>query len=334
MELRQWLIVTGAVIILIVIADAIRRARRARNDALEMSRQMGGTDLQQSPQEDDFNPELPVGGFRVLRRPEVDDDAGACEFPLSSGADKEAEMPYDEPELRADSTDNSSKGYSNRSARAELGRNRPAAPNTEVEGENKPYRTVPRPAPETSVNTEAQPALDEDFRNRFLKRITPIHAAKQKKAEERAASSPARKDEIIVVNVISKKESGFKGLQLLDLLEACGMEMGKMNIFHRYEHGPGEGPIQFSMANAVEPGTFPEGFEETAIPGVSFFVQLPGPEDSMKAYEYMVETAQCLARNLGGELRDERQSAMTGQTIEHGRQRVREFERRQLSVRG
>ena len=53
----------------------------------------------------------------------------------------------------------------------------------------------------------------------------------------------------------------------------------------------------------------------------------------MNAYECMIGTAQCLANNLGGEMRDERQSVMTGQTIEHGRQRVREFERKQLSVR-
>lgn len=87
------------------------------------------------------------------------------------------------------------------------------------------------------------------------------------------------------------------------------------------------------MANGVASGAFPGDFEESGIAGVYFFMQLPGPEDSMNAYECMIGTAQCLANNLGGEMRDERQSVMTGQTIEHGRQRVREFERKQLSVR-
>jgi len=36
-------------------------------------------------------------------------------------------------------------------------------------------------------------------------------------------------------------------------------------------------------------------------------------------------------RNLGGELRDEHRSVMTSQTIEHCRQRIREFERKRRS---
>ena len=45
----------------------------------------------------------------------------------------------------------------------------------------------------------------------------------------------------------------------------------------------------------------------------------------------MVETAQCLAKNLNGELRDETRSVMTGQTLEHCRNRIREIERKQLT---
>ena len=66
-------------------------------------------------------------------------------------------------------------------------------------------------------------------------------------------------------------------------------------------------------------------------PGVSFFLSLPGPKDYMKAFDYMLETAQCFATNLEGELSDERRSVLTKQTIEHFRTRVREFERKQLS---
>ncbi len=351
MELRQWLFIAGALIILFVVVDAIRRARRARHDALEMARQMGGADMQQAPLQEDDNPELPGGGFRVVRAAGEKDGERIAEPSMASangldgmrttsagspravagGAARLASSgeahpaSYAEPVLRADAADSVS------------WHPRDPAPAEEEEvsaGEQdgKNHRSVGRTGGAASRNGAA--LLDDDFKSRFLKRITPIQAAKQKKVEDKAPAAGGRKDEIIVVNVISKSEEGFKGYQLLDLVEACGMEMGRMNIFHRHEHGMGEGPVQFSMANAVEPGTFAEGFEDTFIPGVSFFVQLPGPDDSMKAFEYMIETAQCLARNLGGELRDERQSAMTGQTIEHGRQRVREFERRQLSVRG
>ena len=55
--------------------------------------------------------------------------------------------------------------------------------------------------------------------------------------------------------------------------------------------------------------------------------------NALQAFEFMLETAQCVVRNLGGELKDERRSVMTPQTIEHCRQRIREFERKQRSQR-
>ena len=61
-------------------------------------------------------------------------------------------------------------------------------------------------------------------------------------------------------------------------------------------------------------------------------MNLPGPEDSMQAYEAMLETARCLVKNLGGELRDQTHSVATKQTLEHYRQRIRDFERRQLTL--
>jgi len=46
----------------------------------------------------------------------------------------------------------------------------------------------------------------------------------------------------------------------------------------------------------------------------------------------MVETAQVLVRHLHAELRDDAHSVMTAQTIEHCRQRIRDFERKQLTL--
>jgi cell division protein ZipA len=60
-------------------------------------------------------------------------------------------------------------------------------------------------------------------------------------------------------------------------------------------------------------------------------MSLPGPKNYMKAFDYMLETAQCFARNLKGDLKDQDRSIMTPQTIEHCRQQVKEFERKQLS---
>jgi cell division protein ZipA len=88
------------------------------------------------------------------------------------------------------------------------------------------------------------------------------------------------------------------------------------------------------VANLVEPGTFNlDGMRHMKTPGVAFFMRLPGPSNAMNAFDAMVETAECIVRNLGGEMRDQNKSVMTKQTVAHDRERVREFERRLLAQR-
>ena len=45
----------------------------------------------------------------------------------------------------------------------------------------------------------------------------------------------------------------------------------------------------------------------------------------------MEESAKQLALDLGGELKDEHYSVMTQQTLEHCRQRIRDYERKRLT---
>lgn len=167
----------------------------------------------------------------------------------------------------------------------------------------------------------------------------PAAAAETADSGKKAAPPPAeplperKVEEVIVINVFAKGEEGLNGADILRLVLACGMRYGEMDIFHRTEDKEGKGLIQFSMANAVKPGTFDlDQMENFHTPGVSFFLSLPGPKESMKAFDYMLETAQCLANNLNGEMQDELHSVMTKQTIEHSRQKIRDFERRQLSL--
>lgn len=148
--------------------------------------------------------------------------------------------------------------------------------------------------------------------------------------EPRIATESVR--EIIVVNAVSKDPLGFSGEELLHILLTCDLRFGKMNIFHRYEKSNAKGAVQFSVANSVEPGTFDlNNMRNFKTPGICLFLQLPGPQDAQKALEYMVETAQCIARNLNGELRDENRSALTAQTVEHFRSRIREFDRKRMA---
>lgn len=141
-------------------------------------------------------------------------------------------------------------------------------------------------------------------------------------------------EEVLVINVIARDDDGFKGPALLQNILESGLRFGEMDIFHRHESMAGNGEVLFSMANALKPGTFDlddiEGFSTRAV---SFFLGLPGPRHPKQAFDVMVAAARKLAHELNGELKDDQRSVLTAQTIEHYRQRIVEYERKQLTTR-
>lgn len=133
-------------------------------------------------------------------------------------------------------------------------------------------------------------------------------------------------DEMLVIFVVAGAQP-LPGTGVKRIAEACGMEFGEMQIFHRYEEPGAQGALQFSMANAVNPGTFDVAtLEQSETPAVSFFMSMRDPSDPLNAYECMLATAETLARHLGAELLDGDRSVMRPQTKEHYRERIRDFE--------
>lgn len=199
---------------------------------------------------------------------------------------------------------------------------------------------VPEPEPESKVESMQQAELELE------PEITPRQAAaqkstkksfwggakKQKKPEPVAEESPEAgkmPDEVLIINVMAKRNTLFDGPALLDAMVSQGLKFGDMDIFHRHEQADGQGKILFSVANIVVPGTFEVGaMEAFQTPGISMFLSLPCPGDSIAAFNIMAAAAQAIAAELGGELKDEQRNVMTRQTIEHSRQRVLEYERK------
>ena len=186
---------------------------------------------------------------------------------------------------------------------------------------------------------------DQSLSKRFAK-VTSMTFGKKLLSRKRVAEQEALDaveegahhgtdvEQVISILVTANERQGFYGPQLLQLVKACGMVFGEMDIFHRFEDGLRLGKTQFSMANMMEPGTFDlDDIDHLHTPGVVFFLGLPMAQDSMQAFDYMLETAQCLASNLGGGVLDEQRSVMRPQTIAHCRQQIRDFERRHLTRR-
>lgn len=147
--------------------------------------------------------------------------------------------------------------------------------------------------------------------------------------ERTARQAAVTEREILVMHVRAKSADGFNGSDLLQILLACDMRYGDKDILHRHEKAEGKGCLQFSVANMLEPGTFNlEDINSFRTPGVTFFMTLPGPEDALQAFECMIETANCLVKNLDALLLDEDHSTASLQVINHYRDRVKDFNRK------
>jgi len=129
--------------------------------------------------------------------------------------------------------------------------------------------------------------------------------------------------QILVLHVKSRLTGGFNGSDLLQVLLACDMRYGDRDILHRHERAGGTGSLQFSVANMLEPGTFDlEDINTFKTPGVSFFMTLPGPLEPGQAFDCMVETANCVVKNLDADLLDEDHQLMTEEALQALRDRV------------
>jgi cell division protein ZipA len=185
---------------------------------------------------------------------------------------------------------------------------------------------------EPSDSGEQEPALELGLIETTLSSKIEQLLMVDRYAEKLDDRAPVK--DVISVNVVAKGMDGFAGQELIHILLACDMRFGDKDIFHRYESPNGSGKLQFSMANAIEPGTFDLTHpNKIKTRGLSFFMGLPGPKDTIGAFDAMAEIAYVISRNLGGEVRDDSHSVMTPQTLEHYRQRIKDFERKQLSLK-
>ncbi|MFL0796663.1 MAG: cell division protein ZipA [Cellvibrionaceae bacterium] len=169
-----------------------------------------------------------------------------------------------------------------------------------------------------STSTRKEPVVDN------------VATEKPAQSNSPEANPLANAKELLVINVLATSGQRFNGSELRDALVDSGMRYGAMKIFHRFSGSAGTGDHQFCLANVIEPGNFDlKNMDELETPGVCLLMGLPGPENALQAFDTMAETAIVLAEKLGGELKDENRSVMTKQTMEHYRQRIQDFQRKQ-----
>lgn len=135
--------------------------------------------------------------------------------------------------------------------------------------------------------------------------LSSAHAPSR--ASSRNERPPVRRadPDVIALMVLAAEGQVFRGSELVPCMLEHDLRFGEMDIFHRHADASGQGSVVFSVANALKPGTFdPNNMDNFTSPGISLFMQLPGPQDPRSAYHLMLSTAEQIAHALGGEVRD------------------------------
>ena len=339
--IRNWMIIIGFCLIMVVLLDALRRVFKDRRDEVRLNAKISRRDLEDL-EDDSFNllTELPNGGARIVSRTDLQ--------PAFEGQDGEVAQATVEPAVAlGDVPEIKPPDEVPKEELDEWVQNPSAGSDTELELPSFSARDDDeQPAvdvdPVPLVQDDAPEIADDDLpaqgdstlpgeESSAIETMDWLEGLEVPEAEpEPEARLPRDVDpHVFVLNVMSRSEVGFSGSDILGVLLACDLRFGDMDFFHRHEHRAGRGPIQFSVCNMLKPGVFNiDDMGSLRTRGLMFFITLPGPEDMLKAFDYMHETAKAVAKNLDGYLLDETRSGVTRQSIEHMRQQIRELERR------
>ena len=181
-----------------------------------------------------------------------------------------------------------------------------------------------KPAEESIDSPRVAPTLGDEPSE--LEDDASHPAAEEAAVEEEEASSTEAPQKIVTLRLVAKRGAAFPGDDLILSLRGIGMRHGKFGIFHQYD-GNDDSRTIFSAASLVEPGSFDlANIKEQEIPGISLFLVLPGPIDSVDALDRMMTAARAVAQTLDAELLDESGSTLSIQRERYMREEVIQFQ--------
>ena len=129
---------------------------------------------------------------------------------------------------------------------------------------------------------------------------------------------------VLVLNIIARDGASLSGKSINSIAHANNMVFGDMSIYHRMDQN--DQPL-FSMINMVKPGMFdPSTIHELETPGVSLFLQLPGPANASAAFDDMLQVAYRMSDALEARVCDRSRQPLTESVVDEYRYTAASFD--------
>jgi cell division protein ZipA len=167
------------------------------------------------------------------------------------------------------------------------------------------------PKPELQPETELEPEPESE-----------PESEQPTEAETETGAEPS--ETVLVFNILARDGSTLSGKSINSVALANDMVFGEMNIYH---HMGEDNKSAFSLVNMVKPGSFdPATIHELNTPGITLFLQLPGPSNAADAFNDMLHTAQRMSELLEARLCDSRRQPLTETAVEEYRKIAASFD--------